>query len=55
VRREATLALALEISLNELRDWSHFASLVAIASAPTSLTEHSQTIATLQPSFRKAS
>lgn len=53
--RASALAWRLEISLNELPDRSHVAILSAMASAPSSLTEHSQTIATLQPSFRKAS
>jgi hypothetical protein len=53
------LALALawrpEISLKERPDWSHPTILSATACAPSSLTEHSQTTATFQPSLRKAS
>jgi hypothetical protein len=55
IRRDAALTLRLEISLNELPDCSHAAILPATASAPSSLIEHSQTMATFQPNSRSAS
>ena len=54
-RRASALALRLENSRNERPDRSQAAIFPATVSAPSSLTEHSQTTATLQPSFRRAS
>ena len=44
-----------QISTNERLDLSQLANLWPMTSAPLSLTEHSQTIATRQPSLRSAS